>query len=43
MANNRITQPMFKVNLLGTPMTLMADSGARFNILDERDFNKLSP
>ena len=43
MVSNRTTQPMFKVKLLGTPLTLMADSGARINILDERDFNKLSP
>ena len=43
MASNRTTQPMFKVNLLETSLTLMADSGARINILDERDFNKPSP
>lgn len=32
---------MFNVSILGTPLTIMADSGAGINIIDERDFRKL--
>src|SRR6218665_1736014 len=35
--------PMFNIFLDGIPIHVMADSGASVNILDERDFNKLSP
>ena len=35
--------PMFNILLDGIPIHVMADSGASVNILDERDFNKLSP
>ena len=33
--------PMFKVQINGTWLTLMADSGSSVNILDEHDFNSL--
>ncbi|XP_028413864.1 uncharacterized protein K02A2.6-like [Dendronephthya gigantea] len=33
--------PMFRVNVRGVWLTLMADSGSSINILDENDFEKL--
>ena len=35
-------QPMLEVQLAGTPMTTMADSGSSINILDQKDYHKLT-
>ena len=35
-------QPMFKVIIRNTPLTIMADSGASVNVLDEKDYRALS-
>ena len=35
-------QPTFYVNIAGTPMTIMVDSGSSINILNEQDYNQLS-
>ena len=34
-------QPLFKIKVLDTPVTIMADSGASINILDEKEYHKL--
>ncbi|EDO32488.1 predicted protein [Nematostella vectensis] len=34
-------QPFFKIKVQGTPVTIMADSGASINVLDEEDYRKL--
>ena len=34
-------QPLFKIKVHGTPVTIMADSGASINILDEKEYHKL--
>ena len=36
------TQPMFTVVVHDTPMTIMADSGASINVLDEKDYQALT-
>lgn len=43
MNSDRRKQPLFDVNIAGTPLTIMADSGSSINILHERDYDKLSP
>ena len=35
-------QPMFKVIIHNTPLTIMADSGASVNVFDEKDYRALS-
>lgn len=40
--SDRAKQPMFDVNIAGTPLTIMADSGSSINILDEQDYRKLT-
>ena len=35
-------QPMFEVQVAGTPLTMMADSGSSINILDQKDYHKLT-
>ena len=34
-------QPFFKIKVHGTPVTIMADSGANINILDEKEYHRL--
>lgn len=34
-------QPFFKIKVHGTPVTIMADSGASINILDEKEYRRL--
>ena len=34
-------QPFFKIKVHGTPVTIMADSGASINILDETEYGRL--
>ena len=34
-------QPFFKIKVCGTPVTMMADSGASINILDEKEYRRL--
>ena len=34
-------QPFFKIKVRGTPVTMMADSGASINILDEKEYRRL--
>ena len=34
-------QPLFKIKVHGTPITVMADSGESINILDEKEYDKL--
>ena len=34
-------QPFFKIKVHGTPVTVMADSGASINILDEKEYRRL--
>ncbi|XP_068675612.1 uncharacterized protein [Montipora foliosa] len=34
-------QPLFKIKVHDTPVTIMADSGASINILDEKEYHKL--
>ena len=36
------SQPMFNIVIHDTPMTIMADSGASVNVLDEKDYQALS-
>ncbi|CAB4005904.1 Transposon Ty3-I Gag-Pol poly, partial [Paramuricea clavata] len=36
------SQPMFNIVIHKTPMTIMADSGASVNVLDEKDYQALS-
>ena len=43
MSSDRSKHPLFKVIIQGTPLTIMANSGSSINILDERDYNQLSP
>jgi len=35
------SHPFFKIKVHGTPVTIMADSGASINILDEKEYHKL--
>ena len=37
----RKDQPLFKIKGHDTPITVMADSGASINILDEKEYHKL--
>ena len=37
----RKDQPLFKIKVHDTPITVMADSGASINILDEKEYHKL--
>ena len=34
-------QPRFKIKVQDAPITVMADSGASINILDEKEYHKL--
>ena len=34
-------QPFFKIKVHGTPVTMMVDSGASINILDEKEYHRL--
>ncbi len=43
MTTDRSKHPLFDITIDGTPLTIMADSGSSINILEERDYNKLSP
>jgi hypothetical protein len=43
MTSDRSKHPLFDVTIEGTLLTIMADSGSSINILDEQDYNKLSP
>ena len=43
MTSDRSKHPLFNVIIQGTPLTIMVDSGSSINILDERDYNQLSP
>ncbi|CAB3993644.1 Hypothetical predicted protein [Paramuricea clavata] len=43
MTSDRNKHPLFDVTIEGTLLTIMADSGSSINILDEQDYNKLSP
>ncbi len=43
MTTDRSRHPLFDITIDGTPLTVMADSGSSINILEERDYNKLSP
>ena len=36
------SQPMFEVIIHDTPLTVMADSGASVNVLDEKDYQSLT-
>ncbi|KAK3752856.1 hypothetical protein QZH41_000328 [Actinostola sp. cb2023] len=38
---NKTKHPQFKVGIRGTWTSMMADSGSRINILDEKDFKKI--
>ena len=35
-------QPLFRIKVHDTPVTIMADSGARINILDEKEYHRLT-
>lgn len=43
MTSDRSKHPLFDVTIEGTLLTIMADSVSSINILDEQDYNKLSP
>ena len=35
-------QPMFEVQVAGTPLTMMADLGSSVNLIDQVDYGKLA-
>ena len=43
LSTNQVSkdQPLFEVKVQGTPVVIMADSGASINVLDEKDFHRL--
>ena len=43
MTTDRSKHPLFDITIDGTPLFIMADSVSIINILDERNYNKLSP
>ncbi|CAB4017703.1 Hypothetical predicted protein, partial [Paramuricea clavata] len=43
MTSDRNKHPLFDVTIEGTLLTIMADSDSSISILDEQDYNKLSP